>query len=290
MPNARETASLIWLGLLLVLVLSRRDGRQSTKGVFRLVFGRKVGTSLLLLVLWIVGEVTVARRLNWWNWAMVTSTVFWSVGNGIVLFANAVTERTRGDFFRRYLLKTLRVSVFLGVFMSFSVLSLPLELLLQPFVFLLVGSLIVAGTKSELAQVRVFLNVVLALTIAALAAYEVAALVGSTDVLGRNGLAWQFFLPVWLAVGLLPFVYAGALWAGYEQAFVRTEWENGRHVGRRLALAATFGLRYHALDEFVKASAWYLRDVATYRETRLAIRSARLREPDDYDFDESDDV
>ena len=127
MPNARETATLIWLGVALILILCKSDLRNSLSGAFRLALGRKVGTSIALLALWITGEVLLAQRLNWWNPAMITSTVFWTVGNGVVLFANAVTEQGTGRFFRRYLLKTLRLSVFLGVFMSFSVLSLSLE-------------------------------------------------------------------------------------------------------------------------------------------------------------------
>ena len=146
-----------------------------------------------------------------------------------------------------------------------------------------------AGTKSEFAQVRVLLNVVLGLTIAALAAYEVAALVGSADVLGRNGLAWHLFLPVWLAIGLLPYVYAGTLWAGYERAFAHAEWQNGRHVGRRLALLATFGLRYHALDHFIKESAWNVQDTTSFRDARRAIREAQTRDPDE-EFDESQEL
>ena len=103
-------------------------------------------------------------------------------------------------------------------------------------------------------------------------------------------MAWQFFLPVWLAVGLLPFVYAGVLWASYELAFIRTEWENGRQARRRLALLATFGPKYHEVDDFVRTSAWHLRDAATFREARTAIREARMPKPEenDDDFDELD--
>jgi len=276
MPNAREFATLIWFGALLIFVLSQYDLRSNVGGILRLVLGRKIGTSIALLVLWIVGEVFLAQQLNWWNSSMTTGTVFWAIGNGFVLMANAVTEEGKEHFLRRYLVASLRVSVFLGVFMSFSVLSLPIELVLQPFLFLLVGMLIVAGPKSENAQVRAFLNVILGLTIAGLAAYEVVALVGSSNVTGHDGLAWQLFLLVWLAFGLLPFVFGARLWAGYELAFTRTEWENGRRVGRRLALVTTFGPRAYQLAKFIRSSAWYLRDASTFRETRQAIQEARI--------------
>jgi hypothetical protein len=121
----------------------------------------------------------------------------------------------------------------------------------------------------------------LGITLIGLAAFEIDTLVRASGGSGHENLAWQFFLPVWLAVGFVPFFYCIALWSGYELAFVRTEFDTGRHWGRRIALVASFGPRTHQLEEFVRASAWSLYGVSSFRETRRLIREARLRPPED---------
>jgi hypothetical protein len=285
MPNARQTATLIWLGVVLIFMLCRRDLRASLAGIVRTALGGKVATPILVMAIWIAGEVFIGRKLSWWDTTMVTSTVFWSVGTGILLLMNAATEPGREGFFRRNLLGTVRVAAFLSVFMNLAVLRLPFEIALQPFIFLLVGVSAVTGPKKEEQQVKKLMNGLLGITLVGLAAYEIDALVRASGGPGHENLAWQFFLPVWLAIGLLPFLYCITLWSGYELAFVRTELSSERKWGRRIALVASFGLRTHQLEKFISASAWSLNDAASFGESRRLIREARLHPPEDEDDD-----
>lgn len=101
MPNNRQLAALILLGVAAVLMLLNRDLRSSLRSVFRAFPAPKFALSLLLMTLWVAGEILVARRFSWWDTSMTTSTLFWFAGSGFVLFLNAPKASEKEHFFRR---------------------------------------------------------------------------------------------------------------------------------------------------------------------------------------------
>ncbi len=79
MPNDRQLAVLIWLGVAAVIVLLNHDLRSSLRSVVRAALARKVAIVFAVMMLWVAGELLIARRLSRWDTSMTTSTVFWFV-------------------------------------------------------------------------------------------------------------------------------------------------------------------------------------------------------------------
>jgi len=286
MPNDRQLAVLIWLGVTLILMLLNHDLRGSLRSVARAVLARKVAIVFAIMTLWVVGELLIARRLSWWDASMTTSTVFWFVGSGFVLFINTPQSAEEEHFFRRSFLTTIKFSVFLGVFMNLFVLNLPAELFLQIALFFLFAMSAVASHKDEFKQVKKLIDALIAITLAGLVTYEITSIATKLSTLSHSGLAWQFFLPVWLALGLLPFIYIAGVYSEYELAFLRTEWTTGRRWGRRWALITSFGLKAHKLHAFMKSSAYRLSSASSFTDARRTIRQAPQDESQGENIDE----
>jgi hypothetical protein len=290
MPNDRQLAVLIWLGVAAVLMLLNHDLRRSLHSVIRSLLAGKVTIVFVMMTLWVAGELLLARRLSWWDTGMTTSTAFWFVGSGFVLFINTPKAAEEEHFFRRSFLTAIKLSVFLGVFMNLFVLNLPAELVLQLVLFFLFAMSAVASHKDEFKQVKTLVDALIGIALAGLVIYEVATVASDWSTISHSGLVWQFFLPVWLTLGLLPFIFLAGVYSEYELAFLRTEWTTGRRWGRRLALVTSFGLQSHRLHSFIGTSAHQLSDASSFADARRAIRDSRDREATDEDVEESSSV
>jgi len=290
MPNDRQLAVLIWLGVAAVFMLVNGDLRRSLRSMIRAVLARKVAIVFVAMMLWVAGELVIARRLSWWDTSMTTSTVFWLVGSGFVLFINTPKSAEEEHFFRRSFLTAIKLSVFLGVFMNLFVLNLPAELLLQIALFLLFAMSAVASQKDEFQHVKKLVDVVIGITLVGLVTYEITSIATHWSTISHSGLAWQFFLPVWLTLGLLPFIYVAGVYSQYELAFLRAEWTTGLRWGRRWALVASFGLQSHKLHSYITSSAYRLLNTSSFSDARRAIRETPEDDSVDEDVDEASSV
>ena len=139
MPDNREWALLIWLGVLLLWVLSRKDLRASLGQVFRTAANPKILIPLAGMIGYILLELWIGERLSLWHGDLTADTVVWVIVTAVVLFLN-FDEASKPHFFRRRSLETLGVTEFVQFFTNLFVLSLVAEIALQPFLALLGGA------------------------------------------------------------------------------------------------------------------------------------------------------
>jgi hypothetical protein len=87
---------------IVVFALCLSSIRSSVPSLLRLLIRPPMSIALGGLILWVCLEVLCASWLSVWNASMVTSTSFWFVGNGLVLFIAAVDAgEDRTSFARR---------------------------------------------------------------------------------------------------------------------------------------------------------------------------------------------
>jgi hypothetical protein len=190
------------------------------------------------------------------------------------MFINSTDSAKQEHYFKRSSLAAIKMSVFLGAFMNLFVYSLPVELILQPLLVFLILMQVVSGTKEELLPVKKMLDLLVSGAFVTVALYEVSSLVKHHSDLTHSDFVGNALMPVWLALGLLPFIFLVGVVAQYELAFIETEMNSGRKLGKRLALFTSFGLRSHKLHEFVSSSAHCLFLATSFSESRSSIRTA----------------
>ena len=250
--NNREVAVLVWTGLVLVWMCTKTELRAS---LWNLIKVFTTAASLLLTALgyfvWVAGLVFLAAKAGIWKSEMLNDTVIWAVASFAFLFRSE--QVLSGDhFLRRKAAAALRATILVEVFVNLVVFPLPLELVLVPFVTVLTMVSAFSGLKPEFEPAAKLTNSVLGWIGFSLLAYVAISLTSDPGQISETT-GFRFLLPVWLSLGVLPYIYIVALYLGYDSAFRRIKYNSADRATRRRARWALIrhcGLRAHRLGDF----------------------------------------
>ncbi|OWY62443.1 hypothetical protein B7486_58400, partial [cyanobacterium TDX16] len=217
--NDRQIASLLWAGLILVTVLTWPTGRRSLAGVARIMLSRKIWPVFALLALWSLGLVLIGRRLGIWTDELAADTWFWFFTTAVVLLFNFTKASKEPDFFKRTAKETFGLTLFLGFLSDLYVLPVAIEFVGQGIVTVLACVSVVAAYQRDSAEARKLLDGCLGFVGLTILAVALFSLLTDWSNAEAPDLARQLLLPAWMTLGVLPYVYAVALYAAYGLAF-----------------------------------------------------------------------
>ena len=84
--STRELSLLLWIALAVSAMLFVKDVRESLGGVFKLLFGKQIGTILLMLTVYVVAILFVLYKFGIWDFTLLKDTIFWFVSVALVVF------------------------------------------------------------------------------------------------------------------------------------------------------------------------------------------------------------
>lgn len=245
MLNDRQIATLLWIGLFLVAVLAWPTSRKGLVDVARGFLSRRIWPIFALLAMWSVGLVLIGRRIGIWTDALAADTWFWFFTTAVVLLFNLSKASKEPDFFKRTAKQTFGLTLIIGFLSDLYVLSVSVEFIGQGVVAVLAGVSAVAAHQRESADARKLVDgclSVVGLTILALALLSLVAHWSNDEV---PDLARQALMPAWMTLGVFPYVYAVALYAGYQMAFTWIDFRNEASFGARCGAKAAVVMRLH---------------------------------------------
>ncbi|HMJ73113.1 MAG TPA: hypothetical protein VK471_07115 [Solirubrobacterales bacterium] len=206
----RELATLILLGAtvlgLAILTARKPDLRTSLKGVDASMIAPAILIPTVLLVAWIFGLIVAAKSLGIWDGGLIFSAIFWSGATGVVLFFQSGTRKGDEPFLRPALHRALAVGVFVEIVASFFVFDLWVELLAPVATLLLLLSLI-ADRDPESTSAKNLVDGLLGFVGIAMALAWVVQFISGFDEFDWGHAGRQLGMPVWLTLGLLPYLY-----------------------------------------------------------------------------------
>jgi len=127
--NSREWVSLIWLGIFLVIVLSKPKVRACLRDAFRLLFSPKMTAVWAFYVAWIAGFVALAHWVGVWKTMLTKDTIVWMVTVGLASIME-FSEASKPGYFKRGVLKVVGIVALLEYLVTFATFSLWVELML----------------------------------------------------------------------------------------------------------------------------------------------------------------
>jgi hypothetical protein len=117
------------------------------------------------------------------------------------------------------------------------------------------------------------LRAALVVSCLALLAYSVRQLFISWNAVDKPVTALQFALPIWLTVGLLPYIYLLSLYSNYQSAFHAIDVHSDNHRARRRAkLALVTRLHFRTRDSHAFGGWPWLEQIVSAPSFRLARR------------------
>jgi hypothetical protein len=158
------------------------------------------------------------------------------------------------------------------------------ELILQPFLVLLGLMSVVAGMNDRHKSVKRLTDRVLIFIGLALLAFTLQQLVVNWDELDKLQAMRELVLPMWLTVGLLPFIYFLSLYSNYEMAFKGIDFRTKDRRARfraKLAFMTKFHLRAREAHTFNWLWARRLGSADSFRAARQVIDDFRQSKRDE---------
>ncbi len=255
--NNREIATIIWVLIVLVFVLSKKPVRESLWEALKTFCNPKILLSVGLMIFYVAIVVAFLYAINFWNVNLLKDTIFWFCFTGMFLAINMVTSENEEHAFSKVLSSNLKVIIILLFLINSYTFPLLVELFIIPFGALIAATDVIAkGNKENAAVAKITTNLqaILGLVILVFAIYKTASDYG--NFLTTNTLRAFFLAPI-LSFSFLPFIYLLVLFAKYEFIFVHLDFllekdeALKRYVKQRLVLHCKLKLK--TLNKLIKS-------------------------------------
>lgn len=247
--SSREVAAGIWLLAGFVFALTNEKTRSSLVGVLKALFRAKILVVLASMVAYTGATVVGLSEIGFWKTFLLKDTILWFCLSGVAMVMTHVTAGTSECIFRRIARDSVQVVLVLEFLVNAYTFPLWVELLLMPFMTLVVAVDTLARTREEYTPVLPItsgLQTVVGLSILVAAIRK--AVTDHANFLGLDALRELLLGPV-LSLLFTPFIYLTLLLAGYEQVFLMVNLGPEktaclrRYARRRLIAYAQLSLR-----------------------------------------------
>lgn len=267
--TSREAASVTLLALFALWALTVPGVRGSVWSILKGLMS-SLGAILALYLLWLGAVVGVAWRLGYWSPTLLGGTTLWMFLVGLSWFFNSNDASRDDDFFKKRLLHALSVGALVEFFVNIEPMPYPVELLVQVILTFLTLMTLDAIYTDETRPVQRAFEWLVGLVGFGLFAYVTYGIVQHWRTYDPVSLRNELLLPVWLTIGVIPFLYGLAYWMVIQSvanrmtvfADGRTPWRSILGVallykGRLVELNAFNGLPQRRAAEANKlASGW----------------------------------
>lgn len=292
MLNNRELASVILVGVFVLVGCVKRDVRSSVVQLLRAVLAPR------LLVLWllysatitgvVLGEANIGQRYD----GSVKDAVVWAVIAGLPLLGKFDAVSKNPELLDGMLRHAVGLTAFVEGFVNLYVFPLWVEIPGQAFVALVVMVSVVAGMEeANHAAKRLFdgVVVVIGLTAVTWTAWHIASYWSELDL---RAIRLSFVQPVVLTLAVLALTYVVSLVSAYQFAFIRLQYPLGgpavrlRHTG---ALLIGLHVRVVKVSGFAGALSLRMRETTSLRGALAMLSEYKRGRMDKTDWPRLDD-
>ena len=194
--------------------------RDGLGGVLKLIFGKTIGTILLMLTLYASLLLFLLYKLGFWDISLLKDTIFWFCTTALVLLFTINKAKTN-NYFKDIIKENLKWVIAIEFIVNFYTFSLVKELLLVPIVIFLALLQGVSQSDKRFIQVSKFLENIFAFIGLGLIAFVVYMTFKNYQEIFIIDNLFSFLLPPLLTILLIPFLYLLAIYINYEDLFVR---------------------------------------------------------------------
>lgn len=106
--NNREISLIIWLGVLIVFVLTQKSMRNSLADVVKLLFGKYFLAIYLTLGIYLFGVFSLLKSVGFWTSADIKDSIFWLFSVGFVLVFS-LNKAKDSNYFKAIIIDTIKV-------------------------------------------------------------------------------------------------------------------------------------------------------------------------------------
>lgn len=245
--NNREIAIGIWLIIIFLWALSKKDVRPYIRNLLRVFFNRKIIIPLIAMILYIALMVVAFEKIGFWDISATKDTILWTLGSAIATYFSLNKLAQDNSYFKNMILDNLKFVLILEFILNLYPFSLLTELIIMPIISFIVMLNGFTESKPEYKQISKVLNFILVIFGLLLFAFTIKDIIHDFQNFASLKTLRDFFLPALFSIALLPFLYVMALLIQYEMFFNRIDFANknpviANYVKRRVFAACHINL------------------------------------------------
>lgn len=219
--NPRQLALVIWIAVATIFGLSRRDIRGIILDIVKTAFSPRFLIPTIFSVSWNAAFIYGLYSLGLWSLSLWWDTLaFVLVGTSSLVWRMTKSKDFSHRFYTSAALQNLGFSVLVGTGASTYTFSLPVELLLVPWLVLLGGMQAVAGSSKQYSNIVKPIELLISLTGFAMLSRAVGGAIADYRGFLSIQTVQSLLLIFVLTAAYLPYLFFVRVWIIYEQAFI----------------------------------------------------------------------
>ena len=220
----RELALLIWITGFFIWFLFKGGG-PAVWNVIKASTAKKLLATDFVVITYVIGLISLLKRLDLWNMEMMKDTVYWFFGTAFVLIMNS-GKINQVQYFKGVIKSSIKVGIIVELLLHLYTFSFPVELLFTPFLLLLVSlqAFIEVKKDKEMDKAAWLIKGILRLTGSILFLVIVKRIADNFGTLWNIENLKSLVLAPLLTILYLPVVFLIALYTHYETLFMEVDW------------------------------------------------------------------
>ena len=242
----RQIATGIWVSIGFFFCILSKKTRSSIGGVLKALLQRKLVLLFGSTILHVGALCWLFHTLGLWGPDQLTATFLWTVLSGFSLVGRTLSAGEDQGYFKRLFLDCFKITVVLEFLIVGYSFSLPVELVLIPFMTFLAFLIEFSRTKVEYASVKKLFEWIV-ITVTTIVLWKAVGSIWDqpgtffTTQTGRN-----FLLPGLLTITSMPFLYFWYCYSQIEIARIRIDLKTFQSDDLKRYARRQFFLRFMA--------------------------------------------
>jgi hypothetical protein len=219
----REIATAFWIAAAIFVAALKPNIRSSMISVLRAFFVRKILLGVFLLFAYFSCVALVLAHIGMWTLSQLNTTLLWLGTSGILGLFSAPKVSENPKLISKAAKATFGVTMVLEFFVNLYQMPLVAEFVFVPLSVLLGALLAVSELDKKYRVASKFLTGVASLVGFGLFAYATWRTATDFEAVATMDTLRSFLLPIVYSFLLLPYVWAVAVYAAYEDVFIRLQ-------------------------------------------------------------------
>lgn len=212
--NTRELATIVWAVIFFIWLLRTPAFFRSLLNFLKTL--PRLWKILTSMITYIGLSIFVLYTLSLWNIGLLKITIFWFFGWAFFMLVHISKIESEKSYFRKTIVEIIGLTVVVSFIENFYTFSLFVELLLVPFVVLLVGVATVSEIKKEHLVNRI-MNRILILVGLVVMVISIGEIAANFQKFITYATLQEFLLPILLSLMYLPYLYLLSRYIRYER-------------------------------------------------------------------------
>lgn len=228
----RELAIIIWTGILLIVLLIKKQIRASIFSVIKSALNPKILAYFLSFLVYFSLVLYFFYDLGYWNLSNLKDSIIWFIFSGLPIGFIAATGKMKNGFWKSLIVKNLKLTVLVEFIVNLFTFSLLFELIIVPIITFIALLNTFSKHYKEHKCVERLTNSILAALGFLILFYTLGRAITEYNSIGNLSTLKIFLLPIVYSIISIPYMYIFTLYVEYEKIFLRLKL--GKKRSRRL--------------------------------------------------------